>query len=57
MPSKWYIDFGEPIATHDLGPQTVDNVFTVSQISDDVRNRVQEMINNRLAQRPSAFFG
>jgi 1-acyl-sn-glycerol-3-phosphate acyltransferase len=57
FPTKWYIDFGKPIPTDEYGPDAAQNLVLVSQLSDQVRNIVQEMINTRLAQRRSVFFG
>jgi 1-acyl-sn-glycerol-3-phosphate acyltransferase len=57
LPTKWYIDFGEPILVDDYGSEFTDNVVQVSQLTDQVRNTVQEMIHQRLAQRRSIFFG
>jgi hypothetical protein len=38
------------------GPDAADNLVLVSQLSDQVRNTVQEMIHRRTAQRRSMFF-
>jgi len=57
FPTKWSIDIGEPIPTDEYGPDAAENLVLVSQLSDQVRNVVQEMINSRLAQRTSIFFG
>jgi 1-acyl-sn-glycerol-3-phosphate acyltransferase len=57
LPTKWYIDFGEPIAMDNYGPDAATNLVLVSQLSDQVRNVVQEMLHDRLAQRRSIFFG
>jgi 1-acyl-sn-glycerol-3-phosphate acyltransferase len=57
FPTKWYIDFGSPIPTDGYGPEAAENLVLISQLSDQVRNVVQEMINTRLAQRHSVFFG
>ena len=57
LPTKWYIDFGEPIPTAAYGPAAANNLVLVSQLTDQVRNIVQEMINNRLAQRRNVFLG
>ncbi|MCB8920203.1 MAG: acyltransferase family protein [Ardenticatenaceae bacterium] len=56
FPTKWYIDFGEPIPTDTYGPEAANNINLVSQLSNQTRNVVQDMINNRLAQRRSVFF-
>jgi 1-acyl-sn-glycerol-3-phosphate acyltransferase len=57
LPTKWYIDFGEPIATEPYGPGAANNLVLVSQLTDQVRNIVQDMIYARLALRRSVFFG
>jgi hypothetical protein len=57
LPTKWYIDFGEPIPTDSYGPGAANNLMLVSQLTDQTRNLVQNMIYNRLAQRKSIFLG
>ncbi len=57
MPTKWYIDFGQPIPMDIYPPDSINNVVLVSQLTDQIRNVVQEMIYSRLAQRRSVFFG
>jgi 1-acyl-sn-glycerol-3-phosphate acyltransferase len=57
LPTKWYIDFGAPIAVDGYGDQAAENLILVSQLTDHVRNTVQEMLYARLAQRRSVFFG
>mgnify|MGYP001819597509 FL=1 len=57
LPSKWYIDFGEPIYLDNGDPNAADNVPYVSQVTDQVRGTIQEMVHDRLAQRRSVFFG
>jgi hypothetical protein len=56
LPTKWHIDFGEPISMDEYGPEGADNLVLVSQLTDQVRNTVQEMIHSRLAQRRAVFF-
>jgi 1-acyl-sn-glycerol-3-phosphate acyltransferase len=56
LPTRWYIDFGEPIVLDGYGPDAAQNLVLVSQLSDQVRNTIQEMIHGRLAQRSSVFF-
>ena len=56
LPTKWYIDFGEPIPMDTCGPDAADNVVFLSQLSDQVRNIVQEMIYSRLSKRRSIFW-
>ncbi len=57
IPTKWYIDIGEPIPTDGDGPAAAADLVRVSQLTDQVRNVVQEMIYKRLAQRRSVLFG
>ena len=57
LPTKWYIDFGEPIHMAEYGPDAANNLVLVSQLTDQVRNVVQQMIFDRLGQRRSVFFG
>jgi 1-acyl-sn-glycerol-3-phosphate acyltransferase len=56
LPTKWYIDFGEPISMDGYGPDAPENLVLVSQLTDQVRNQVQEMVHDRLGQRRSVFF-
>jgi 1-acyl-sn-glycerol-3-phosphate acyltransferase len=55
LPSKWYIDFGEPIPMDSYEPDAAENLVVVSQLTDQVRNTVQEMIYDRLRERRSVF--
>jgi 1-acyl-sn-glycerol-3-phosphate acyltransferase len=57
LPTKWYIDFGEAIPTEHYGPLAADNPVLVSQLTDQTRNVVQDMIYARLRKRRSVFFG
>jgi 1-acyl-sn-glycerol-3-phosphate acyltransferase len=57
LPTKWFIDFGEPIATDVYGPEAENNLVLVSQLTDQTRNVVQTMIYQRLAKRQSIFLG
>jgi 1-acyl-sn-glycerol-3-phosphate acyltransferase len=57
LPTKWHIDFGEPIPMDQYGPAAANDLVLVSRLTDQVRNIVQQMIFDRLAQRQSVFFG
>ncbi len=57
LPTKWYIDIGEPIPMDGYGPKADQNLMLVSQLTDQVRGAVQKTINERLAQRQSVFRG
>jgi 1-acyl-sn-glycerol-3-phosphate acyltransferase len=57
IPTKWYIDFGKPIPTDGYGQHAANNMLLISQLTDQMRNIVQEMIYVRLAERKSVLFG
>jgi 1-acyl-sn-glycerol-3-phosphate acyltransferase len=57
LPTKWYIDFGEPIAVDRYGPDGADNLVLVAQLTDQVRNTIQGMLDSRLQERRSVFLG
>jgi 1-acyl-sn-glycerol-3-phosphate acyltransferase len=57
LPTKWYLDFGEVIDTETYGAEAAQNMVLVSQLSDQVRNIIQEMICQRLSMRRSLFSG
>lgn len=56
LPSKWYIDFGEPILSEEYGLDASENLVLVSRLADQVRNVVQQMINDRLKQRRAIYY-
>ncbi len=57
LPTKWTIDFGEPIMMDGYEAGSDANLVLVSQLTDQVRNVVQSMILTRLGERRSVFFG
>jgi hypothetical protein len=57
FPTKWSIDFGEPIETAPYGPEAADDPILVNRISEEVRSVIQKMIDGRLARRRSVWFG
>ena len=57
LPTKWYIDIGEPIHTDEFPEGSENNLMLISQLTDRVRDTVQKMINDRLRQRKSIFMG
>ncbi|NUO55324.1 MAG: acyltransferase family protein [Hamadaea sp.] len=54
LPSKWLIEFGEPIPTEDLADQA-DDPMVVFNLADQVRETIQEMIHGLLERRPDPF--
>jgi 1-acyl-sn-glycerol-3-phosphate acyltransferase len=57
LPSKWYIEFGEPIITDTIDPADVDDPMTVFNLTDQVRETIQHTLYRLLSQRRNAFLG
>jgi 1-acyl-sn-glycerol-3-phosphate acyltransferase len=57
LPTRWTLDFGEPLALDEYGPDAALNLVLASQLTDRVRHTIQEMLHERLAQRRSVFLG
>jgi 1-acyl-sn-glycerol-3-phosphate acyltransferase len=55
LPSKWTIEFGEPIPTAHYGPQAADDPAVVFELTDLVRDRIQQMLITALMQRTNVF--
>ena len=56
LPSKWIIEFGEPIETAGHGPAGADDPMLVFNLTDQVRETIQQTLYALLAQRRSVFF-
>ncbi|MFB9382837.1 lysophospholipid acyltransferase family protein [Pseudonocardia petroleophila] len=57
LPSKWYIEFGEPICTEGLGASEADDPMLVFNLTDQVRETIQHTLYRLLSQRRNAFLG
>jgi 1-acyl-sn-glycerol-3-phosphate acyltransferase len=55
LPSKWIIEYGEPIDTTSYGPDAADDPMAVFDLTDQVRDRIQEMLYRNLMGRRSVF--
>lgn len=55
LPSKWHIHFGEPIATDGFPEGAADDPMVVFDLTDEVRERIQQSLYRLLVLRPSAF--
>jgi 1-acyl-sn-glycerol-3-phosphate acyltransferase len=55
LPSKWRIEFGEPIPTDQYGPDAAEDRTLVFELSERVRDEVQRMVYDNLVRRGSAF--
>jgi hypothetical protein len=57
LPSKWHIAFGEPIPTaHYEGADAEDPMVTF-ELTDQVRETIQQTLYQLLAGRRNMFFG
>ena len=55
LPSKWIIEYGEPIDTTEFGPDAADDPMTVFDLTDRVRDTIQSMLHRNLMGRRSVF--
>ncbi|HEU5266752.1 MAG TPA: lysophospholipid acyltransferase family protein, partial [Jatrophihabitans sp.] len=55
LPSKWYIEFGEPIDTAGFGADAADDAVTVFDLTDRVRETIQTTLYRLLVQRRSVW--
>jgi 1-acyl-sn-glycerol-3-phosphate acyltransferase len=56
LPSKWIIEFGEPIETASYGAAAADDPMLVFNLTDQVRETIQSTLYSLLMQRRSVFF-
>ncbi len=57
LPSKWIIEFGDPIETAELGgAAAADDPMLVFNLTDEVRETIQSTLYTLLMQRRSVFF-
>ncbi|WP_137988685.1 lysophospholipid acyltransferase family protein [Streptomyces vilmorinianum] len=56
LPTKWTIQFGEPIATDDYPPEAVEDPMLMFNLTDQVREQIQHTLYKLLVQRRSVFF-
>ncbi|MFE5283458.1 lysophospholipid acyltransferase family protein [Nocardia sp. NPDC056611] len=57
FPSKWYIQFGEPISTAGYEPADADDPMTMFEITDQVRETIQGSLYKNLIKRRNPFTG
>ena len=55
LPSKWRIEFCEPIDLSGYGPEAADDRALVFELSERVRERIQAAVYDNLLARGSAF--
>jgi 1-acyl-sn-glycerol-3-phosphate acyltransferase len=57
LPSKWHIEFGTPIPTADYDQSAAQDPMTTFQLTDQVRETIQQTLHRLLANRPNMFLG
>jgi 1-acyl-sn-glycerol-3-phosphate acyltransferase len=56
LPSKWLIEFGEPIRTDSYDQGAADDPMLVFNVTDQVRETIQQTLYTLLMQRQSVFY-
>ncbi|MBJ7338650.1 lysophospholipid acyltransferase family protein [Mycolicibacterium sp.] len=57
LPSKWHIQFGEPISTQDYDESAADDPMITFELTDQVRETIQQTLYQLLANRRNPFLG
>lgn len=57
LPSKWHIEFGEPIETTGYAPESADDPMVMFEVTDQVRETIQQTLYKNLARRRNVFLG
>lgn len=57
LPSKWTIQFGEPISLNGKGAKEAEEPLYVHQMSEIVRQTIQKMVDANLKTRRSVWWG
>ncbi|MGE2717377.1 lysophospholipid acyltransferase family protein [Mycolicibacterium litorale] len=57
LPSKWHIQFGEPISTEEYDESAADDPMVTFELTDQVRETIQHTLYQLLAGRRNMFFG
>ncbi len=55
LPTKWRIIFDKPIRFGRYKPKDADNVRLVNQVSERIRSRIQDMVDEALKKRESVW--
>jgi 1-acyl-sn-glycerol-3-phosphate acyltransferase len=55
LPSRWIVEFGEPIPTEEYGPDAWQDATLVFELTDRVRDTIQQMLFRNLSRRRSAY--
>ena len=55
LPSKWRIEFCEPVDLSQYGPEAAEDRALVFELSERIRDTIQEAVLQNLVARGSAF--
>ncbi len=55
LPSKWIIEYGDPIDTASFGSDLAEDPMALFDLTDQVRERIQQMLHRNLMGRRSVF--
>jgi hypothetical protein len=55
LPSKWRIEFCEPLDLSGYGPDAAEDRKLLFDLSEEVRETIQEALYQNLVKRGSAF--
>lgn len=56
LPSRWIIEFGEPIPMDHYPEDAAEDAMLVFDLSDQIRDTIQQMLLRNLKKRGGAFF-
>lgn len=57
LPSKWFIEFGEPIPTEHYGAAAAEDPMVIFNLTDHVRETIQQSLYRLLMRRAHPFLG
>lgn len=57
LPSKWYIEFGTPITTDVYDEVAADDPMVLFEVTDHVRENIQQTLYKLLTRRRNVFLG
>ncbi len=55
IPTKWVLRFGDPLPIDDLDADAASDELLVSRLTEDLRMRVQALVDEGLSARPSVW--
>jgi 1-acyl-sn-glycerol-3-phosphate acyltransferase len=56
-PTKWRMEFGDPLDFSSYGPEAADDEILVGKLAERVRSAIQGMLDRNVGARKSVFFG